>query len=164
MFSRKNERKVLPSTDDHTPSAAHSPQPLDGAEGVATSGLAAESGMQILPPPDHPDLKIHPAGQTDTSSSPKQGEQIGARIQARDAASTASKDGNTSKPPKQMLPDWKQMLSDWKPILLDWKWRLRRSASYAGSLKPDATHACSAEFDRCERKLIYKTGMFKYVN
>jgi hypothetical protein len=120
MFSRKNERKVLPSTDDHAPSAAHSPQPLDGAEGVATSGLAAESGMEISPLPDHPDLKIHLAGQTVTSS-PKEGEKIEARIPAQDAASTASKDGNASKPRKQMLSDWKR--------------RLRRSASYAGLLK-----------------------------
>ena len=123
MFSRKNERKVLPLTNDHAPITAHSPQPLHSAEEVATSGLAAESHMKIpkIPPPlDHPDLKIHPGGQTVTSS-PKEGEQIGARIPAQDAASTASKDGNASKPPKQMLSDWKR--------------RLRRSASYAGSLK-----------------------------
>ena len=120
---------MLPSTDDHAPSASHSPQPLDGAEGVATSGLAAESGMKIYPPPDHPDLKIE------------------ARIPAQDAASTASKDSNASKPPKKMLSDWKR--------------RLRRSASYAGSLKLVATRACSPEFDRRERKLIYKTGMFQ---
>jgi hypothetical protein len=146
MLSRKNERKVLPSTDDHAPSAAHSPQPLDGAEEVATSGLATESGMQISPPLDHPDLKIHPGGQTITSS-PKEGEQIGARIPARDAASTAPKDGNASKPPKHMLSDWKQ--------------RLRRSASNAGSLKLVATRACSNEFDRLERKLVYETCVFE---
>jgi hypothetical protein len=149
MLSRKNERKVQPLTDDHAPSAAHRLKPLDGAEGVATSGLAAESGMQIPPPPDHPDLKIHPGGQTITSS-PKEGEQIGARIPLQNGASTASKDGNTSKPPKQMLSDWKQ--------------RLRRSASNAGSLKLVATRALSNEFDQRKRKLIYKTGMFKYVN
>jgi hypothetical protein len=123
MFSRKNERKVLPSTDDHAPSAARRLKPLDGAEGVATSGLAAESQMKIpkiSPLPDHPDLKIHPGGQTVTSS-PKEGEQIGATIPVQDAASTASKGSNASKPPKQMLSDWKQ--------------RLRRSASSAGSLK-----------------------------
>ena len=124
MFSRKNERKVLPSTDDHAPSAAHSPQPLDGAEGVATSGLAAESGMKIPPLPDHLDLKIHPGSQTVTSS-PKEGDQIEARIPVQDAASTASKGGNASKPRKQMLSDWKR--------------RLKRSASYAGSLKLVAT-------------------------
>jgi hypothetical protein len=120
MFSRKNENKVLPSTDDHAPNAARSPQPLDGAEGVDTSVLAAESGMKISPPPDHPDLKIQPGGQTLTSS-PKNGEQIEATIPAQDAVRTAPKDGNASKPPKQMLSDWKQ--------------RLGRSASYAGSLK-----------------------------
>jgi hypothetical protein len=117
MFSRKKERKVLPSTDDHAPSAAHSPQPLYGAEGVDTPGLAAESGMTIPPLLDHPDLKIHPAGQTVTSS-PKEGEQIEAKILAQDAASTTSKDGNAWKPLKQMLSDWKRCLG--------------RSASYAG--------------------------------
>jgi hypothetical protein len=65
------------------------------------------------------------------------------------AASTASKDGNASKPPKQMLSDWKR--------------RLRRSASYAGSLKLVATRACSPEFERRERKLIYTQGVFKYA-
>jgi septal ring factor EnvC (AmiA/AmiB activator) len=65
-------------------------------------------------------MKIHPAGQTVTSS-PKEGEQIGARIPAQDAASTASKGGNALKPPKKMLSDWKQ--------------RLRRSASNTGALK-----------------------------
>ena len=108
MLSRKNERKVQPLTDDHTPSAAHSPTPLNGAEGIATSGLAAQSGLKILPPLGHPDLKIPPAGQTDTSS-PKEGEHIGATTSVQDAASTASKDGNASKPP--MLSDWKRRLT-----------------------------------------------------
>jgi hypothetical protein len=152
MFSRKKERKVLPSTDDHAPSAAHNPQPLDGAKRFATSVLAAESGMKVSPPPDHPDLKIHLGGQTVTSS-PKEGEQIEARIPAQDAASTASKDANASKPSEQMLSDWKRCLG--------------RSASYAGSLKSVGTRvrvfACSTEFDRRERKLIYKTGVFKYT-
>jgi hypothetical protein len=146
MLSRKNERKVQPLTDDHAPSAAHSPAPLNGAEGVATSGLAAESGMQISPPPDHPDLKIHPGGQTITSS-PKEGEQIGARIPAQDAASTAPKDGNASTPPKQMLSDWTRCL--------------RRSASNAGALKLVVTRARSNEFVRRERESIYEIRVFK---
>ena len=128
---------MLPSTDDHAPSAAHRLKPLDGAEGVATSGLAAESGMTI-----------YPGGQTATSS-PKEGEQIEARIPAQDAASTASKDSNASKPPKEMLSDWKR--------------RLRRSASYAGSLKLVPTRACSTEFDRRERKLIQDGRVFKHI-
>jgi hypothetical protein len=114
----------IPAQDAASTASKDSPTPLNGAEGVATSGLAAESGMQIPPPPDHPDLKIHPGGQTVTSS-PKEGEQIEARIPAQDAASTTSKDGNASKPPKQMLSDWKRCLG--------------RSASYAGSLKSVGT-------------------------
>jgi hypothetical protein len=119
MVSRKNERKVQPSTDDHAPSAAHRLKPLNGEEGVATSGLAA-----------------HPLGPTNTSS-PKEGEQIRARISAQDAARTTSKDGDASKPPKQMLSDWKQ--------------HLRRSASSAGSLKPVLKCACLTEFVRHDK-------------
>jgi hypothetical protein len=96
MFSRKNKSAVLPSTNDQASSAAGSPQQLNGAEGVATSGLATQSGP-----------KISPLGQTDTSS-PKEGEQLGARTLVSDAASTALKDGDALKPRKQMLSDWKR--------------------------------------------------------
>jgi hypothetical protein len=133
MLSRKNERKVQPLTDDHAPSAAHSPQPLYGAEGVATSGLDAESDLKIFPLPD---LKIHPA--ETVTSSPKEGEQIGARIPVQDAASTASKDSNALKPPKQMLSDW--------------KWRLKRSASNAGSTEFDR-QTCLNIYTECDREV-----------